>query len=226
MIEVGKYARLGWHLANEKGDEVERSFEDIEGILGFLLPKSAKMYRPWWANDSTHVQASDGWIEHGWNVDLVDMEGQVIRFRRTGKSRKPKESESANMSSPISAKQFEDLARTAMSEYYGITLYPGETSNVKKLFDMVSEDGKVAGDAKYLTMVRGKSLPPAKFSVIAEHVWLLGKTGAKKRFLVFGNDRRVPEEWLRRYGNLVTDVDFFFYDLDSDLLEELEVRKL
>lgn len=30
------------------------------------------------------------------------------------------------------------------------------------------------------------------------------------KFLVFGNDRRVPEEWLARYGHLAGDVQFFF----------------
>ena len=35
----------------------------------------------------------------------------------------------------------------------------------------------------------------------------------ENKFLVFGNDRRVPEEWLKRYGKLVKDVNFFFYDI-------------
>jgi hypothetical protein len=49
------------------------------------------------------------------------------------------------------------------------------------------------GDAKYYTLVGGKRLLPAKFSVIAEHVWLLEKTEALGTSLVFGNERRVPE---------------------------------
>ena len=81
-----------------------------------------------------------------------------------------------------------------------------------KLWDLVSEDGSIVGDAKYYDLVRGVADPPAKFSVIAEHVWLLEKTGAQRKFLVFGNDRRVPEEWLRRYGHLASAVEFFFID--------------
>ncbi|AFV22358.1 hypothetical protein Mpsy_0145 [Methanolobus psychrophilus R15] len=74
-------------------------------------------------------------------------------------------------------------------------------------------------------MVRGCSLPPAKFATIAEHVWLLEKTGAKHKFLIFGNDKRVPQEWLRRYGELVDGVDFFFYVVGDDKIERLNKQK-
>jgi len=86
-----------------------------------------------------------------------------------------------------------------------------------KRFDMVSPVGDIVGDAKYFTLVCGHRLPPAKFSVIAEHVWLLGKTGAATAFLVFGNDRQVPLLWLKRYGVLVSRVDFYFLTDDSIL---------
>ena len=48
------------------------------------------------------------------------------------------------------------------------------------------------------------------FSPIAERVWLLEKTGAPSTFLVFGNDRQVPNLWLERYGNLRSSVTFYF----------------
>ena len=73
------------------------------------------------------------------------------------------------------------------------------------------------GDAKYFTLVRGQRLPPAKFSVIAEHVWLLEKTGVLTTFLVFGNDRQVPSLWLERYGHLVGDVAFYYLTDEGEL---------
>jgi hypothetical protein len=66
-------------------------------------------------------------------------------------------------------------------------------------------------------MVQGQGLPPAKFSVIAEHVWLLEKTGSRVKFLIFGNDRRVPEQSLKRYSQLLDGVDFFFLATDGKL---------
>ena len=75
---------------------------------------------------------------------------------------------------------------------------------------MVSADGEYVGDAKYLTLVRGTKTPPAKFMEIAGHVWLLEKVDARRRFLVFGNQRQVPERWLQKYGSLDKDIEFYF----------------
>jgi hypothetical protein len=112
---------------------------------------------------------------------------------------------------------FEGLARRLLGERYATILPPGRVPGVRKLFDFVSPDGRIVGDAKYYTRVGGIRLPPAKFSVIAEHVWLLEKTHAPGTFLVFGNDRRVPVLWLERYGNLVSSVVFYFLTDDGQL---------
>lgn len=110
----------------------------------------------------------------------------------------------------LSPRAFENLARSVMSVHFGVPLVSGRMPGVPKEFDMVSPDQGIIGDAKYFTLVRGQRLPPAKFSVIAEHVWLLEKTGAPSTFLVFGNDRQVPVLWLERFGRLVGDTAFYF----------------
>ena len=92
---------------------------------------------------------------------------------------------------------------------------------IRKEFDYISEDGTIVGDAKYYTMVGGERIPPAKFSVIAEHVWLLGKCNVEEKFLLFGNDIRVPQKWLEKYGTLVDDVVFFFLDISTYELTRL-----
>lgn len=124
----------------------------------------------------------------------------------------------------LSPGAFEDLARAAMSRHYGVPLAPGRVPGVPKEWDMVSPDGDVVGDAKYFTLVGGQRLPPAKFSVIAEHVWLLEKTAASVKFLVFGHDRQVPALWLKRYGHLLRDVYFFFLS-DAETIEDLGQAK-
>ena len=109
-------------------------------------------------------------------------------------------------------KQFENHARTWMSQYFGVTLTEKNPMGFPKRFDMVSPDGTIVGDAKFLTLVHGQKLPPAKFMEIAGHVWLLEKTEAVRKFLVFGNQQRVAEWWLEKYGGLKTPVEFFFLD--------------
>jgi hypothetical protein len=120
----------------------------------------------------------------------------------------------------LNSQTFEELARQVMSGHYGISLNPQIVPPTLKKFDLVSDDFTIVGDAKFYKMVHGKNLPPAKFSAIAEYVWLLEKIKANKRFLVFGQDRRVPEEWLKRHGHIVNNVAFFFLD-ESGVLQKL-----
>lgn len=117
-------------------------------------------------------------------------------------------------------KEFEDLARRRMGDYLQVALAERRLRGFPKRFDMVSRDGKIVGDAKFLTLVQGSKLPPAKFMEIAGHVWLLERTPATRRFLVFGNQRRVAEWWLEKYGRFVEAVEFYFLD-DDGLPERL-----
>jgi hypothetical protein len=118
----------------------------------------------------------------------------------------------------MTAREFENFARKLFSAKFGTELKEKQLLGVHKKFDFVSLDGSIVGDAKYYTMVRGHRLPPAKFSVVAEHVWLLEKLEAKTKFLVFGNDQRVPEEWLKRHRENVNKVDFYFLNDDGDII--------
>lgn len=124
----------------------------------------------------------------------------------------------------MDGRSFEVLAARVMSEHFGVPLGSRKVAGTPKKFDLVSLDGSIVGDAKYYTMVRGVSPPPAKRSVIAEYVWLLEHTNAEQRFLVFGNDRRVPEGWLKDYGHLLDGVDFYFID-EAAVLHHLMAGK-
>ena len=189
------------------------NFNEIESILGFDLPSSARRHRAWWANENrgSHSHARYGWLAGGFRVVGVDLERESVTFVRAPRSRAKKRIE---ISSP---QAFEEFARHVLEDRFGVRLQSRGAHAVPKAFDFVSADSAIVGDAKYFTMVRGRNLPYAKFSVIAEHVWLLEKLGARKKFLVFGNDKRVPLEWLKRYGSLVKDVEFYFLSDDGNL---------
>lgn len=111
---------------------------------------------------------------------------------------------------PFTYGEFEGLARRVLSAHYGRPLSTGSVVGVRKKFDFVSADGQIVGDAKYFTRVGGARLPPAKCSVIAEHVWLLERTRSPETFLVFGNDLEVPTLWLERWGNLLLNTKLYF----------------
>jgi hypothetical protein len=125
----------------------------------------------------------------------------------------------AGVGNRLSPRAFEELARSILSSYFGVPLLEGTIPGVPKRFDFVSEDGRIVGDAKYFTLVQGMRPPPAKFSVIAEHVWLLEKTAVPIPFLVFGNDPEVPRLWLARYGKLIKGVTFFFLGDSGELVK-------
>ena len=114
-------------------------------------------------------------------------------------------------------RDFQDIAQVRMSAYLDIPLEERVPPGVPKRFDLVSGDFSVVGDAKYLTLVNRVKLPPAKFMEIAGHVWLLERTPAKRRFLVFGNQREVPTWWLKKYGTLVQSVEFYFLSQDGSV---------
>jgi len=116
-------------------------------------------------------------------------------------------------------REFVELAREKMSQHYNERLEPGWVGEVHKRFHFVASYGRIVGHAIYYTRVGGARWPPAKAAAIAEHVWLLEKTGAPVKFLVFGNDRQAPTMWLERYGNLVSGVTFFFLSNDGELEE-------
>lgn len=82
-VRRGKYAPLYHHLGRQRGSEWSASFADLEHILGFSLPDSARLYRPWWANDtkSGHSQ-SMAWTLAGWKTAQVDLDAERLLFRR------------------------------------------------------------------------------------------------------------------------------------------------
>lgn len=84
MAMRGKYRKLYAHLCGLRSQEWQASFTEVEAVLGFQLPLSARMHRPWWANQSrgnghSHALA---WTTAGWETAQVDMEAETLLFRR------------------------------------------------------------------------------------------------------------------------------------------------
>ncbi len=77
-----KYAPLKRWLEARTEAQVRITFAEIEAILGFALPRSARLHRPWWANSfGAHVQAA-AWLDAGWQTSEVDLAAQTLVFIR------------------------------------------------------------------------------------------------------------------------------------------------
>ncbi|MFX1476075.1 MAG: hypothetical protein ACFFCO_11450 [Promethearchaeota archaeon] len=219
---MSKYATLGEFLLTSVKDRVSLSFSDIESVLSFPLPKSARKFRTWWANDKTHSHAKFGWLDYGWRVIEVDLGNQIIHFRRVAALRlaRSKSSQEVSDEAPLSTlhrvRQFETKARELLSQYFKSKLRPGMFPGISKLFDYVSQDKDIVGEAKYLSLGKAR-IQPAKFASISEAVWLLEKIRARHKFLIFGSTKVIPLKWLQRYGSLLKNISFYFWDETRDL---------
>lgn len=80
---MGKYEPLAARLTGERDSEWSATFAQVEEVLGFKLPVSARKHREWWANqrDGGHSQAK-GWQDAGWQVWRVDLVNEKVEFRR------------------------------------------------------------------------------------------------------------------------------------------------
>ena len=82
MAARGRYQRLYSHLCSLPDREWRVSFADIEAVLGFELPVSARMHRPWWSNQIDRHSQAIAWMAAGWETAEVDVRGETLLFRR------------------------------------------------------------------------------------------------------------------------------------------------
>ena len=84
MALRGKYLRLYTHLSGLAMPEWRTTFSEIESVIGFALPASARLHRPWWSNQAGgngHSQAL-AWGAAGWETAEVDMDAETLLLRR------------------------------------------------------------------------------------------------------------------------------------------------
>ena len=81
----GKYRGLYAHLSSLQVQEWKTSFKEVEAVIGFALPASARVHRQWWENprDSKGRSQALAWSVAGWETAEVDMDGETLLFRRT-----------------------------------------------------------------------------------------------------------------------------------------------
>ena len=195
------------YLANTGKEEVTLSFLEIERILGFSLPASARSQRVWWSNDKYHTQSKNGWLSAGYVVTKVNFDEEIVTFRKTATP--------LRKSPPISHRALSIKALNQLKKIYGelrqdVKTYYGRT------VDFASADGRVVGE---LIIVQNKRSPSAYMLKIAGHIWFLERTKAEEKFLVFYGERSVPEWWLKRYGQLIEGIRFYFMEDDGQLIE-------
>ena len=80
---AGKYQALSQHLLSLGCDRWTASFAEIEAILGFPLPNSARQHNAWWANQHGQgYKQCSSWMEADWHSADLDLALQTVTFVR------------------------------------------------------------------------------------------------------------------------------------------------
>ncbi len=79
---MAKYDPLQERLSRAGGETLTLRFNQIDELVQ-TLPRSARQYPAWWANETGqgHVQAR-AWMDARWMVDRVDFHSEHVTFRR------------------------------------------------------------------------------------------------------------------------------------------------
>ncbi len=85
---MSKYDPLSARLAGHAGPGWRASFAELEEVLGFPLPKTARTGKTWWKNDlaAPHARA---WTASGWEVVDVDQATGLVTFRKIAAPARP-----------------------------------------------------------------------------------------------------------------------------------------
>ena len=109
---MSKYYALSKYLASLDGEEWQASFDEVEEVLGFPLPPSARQHQAWWSNQSrAHSLA---WESAGWKTTGVDLDEGRVTFRYVGGA--PDEDDLDEGFRPLTIKE----AKAGLAETLGI----------------------------------------------------------------------------------------------------------
>jgi hypothetical protein len=76
-----KYEPLKRYLEGRFGvGQALMTFHEIERVLGFALPRSARQYPAWWSNTRVGHSYAAAWLDAGWKTSMLDLAGERITF--------------------------------------------------------------------------------------------------------------------------------------------------
>lgn len=79
---MGRYEPLASFLGARVENRWSASFSEIEKVLGFQLPASARKHAAWWANQQSAGHSQTSWRDAGWKTSKVDLARERVVFER------------------------------------------------------------------------------------------------------------------------------------------------
>jgi len=124
---MSKYYPLQTHLKELQGSQLPMTFSEVERVLGFPLPPSARSHPAWWSNNRGTNVAVKAWRDAGWRTSRVSLSEERVTFVRDHE---------ADAVSPVSGDEVIRVSRDALTG-----------SALKMLEREVSESGADLGEA-------------------------------------------------------------------------------
>jgi len=113
---MSKYSPLRHFLEGRESEQVPMTFAEVEHILAFPLPASARARAGWWSNNpGTHVGVS-AWRDAGWKASRVDVASEKLVFVRADKPAGAKQEGAENIYS-VNCDQLSPAAARLLSDY-------------------------------------------------------------------------------------------------------------
>lgn len=183
-MQKSNYAPLRLHLAGLDVDEWSATFVEVESLLGFRLPESARVFSAWWSNSPKGRPGTTAWREAGFRAS-VKMEEERVIFRRG--LEKPPSKKALRAAAPVIKPSRPDRA-SLMAEvkelydqygieaiskpflkkaglYYRLTGAKVRQAEILEYLKVNDEYGKDRG-----RMYRGRFVPRRTFEEIVEEV--------------------------------------------------------
>jgi hypothetical protein len=79
---ASKYFPLQQYLGQQRASELPLTFKEVEHVLGFELPPSARTHPAWWSNNRGTNVAVKAWRDAGWRTKRVDVGAERVTFVR------------------------------------------------------------------------------------------------------------------------------------------------
>ncbi len=81
-INTSKYQPLFERLRSNRQQAVTFTFGEIESLLSDSLPPSARIVPGWWSNRRHGSPQAAAWIDAGYRVERLNLDRQIVTFRR------------------------------------------------------------------------------------------------------------------------------------------------
>lgn len=82
MKTGSKYFPLYQRLSQFEAETFTLTIDEFETFIEGKLPKTARTQHSWWANRSQGGYQSQAWMLSGYQVDKIDLERQLITFKK------------------------------------------------------------------------------------------------------------------------------------------------